>query len=405
MSECSKTTNGKHEWQSAGSGLVTCTQCEELYDQFGKVPDTPSHEEGCICNQCMSEEEYQSYISHQQATTANDLDWTIICPLCKTGLTWVITYPVKVKSKDEIGNDIEIDDYTVAYCENCKKDFDPFWDTDKDENLDTKTKPIVATGVPSVQYSMMQYKSCSHPPVHVINGKTYNIYAGRKHDVEDFADDYDIVLNLTGYAIHKRHEIPFQELSKWRDKKHVKYKEICLDWPDMGVVNLPKEFWIDLIDLFKKKKSKVLMFCIGGHGRTGTAMAVLMVLGLGWKPKDAVDWIRKEYCDKAIETWKQLDYIYSMVGETAPPSKERKDSIVYNSSDMFKGPCSDTCICVKCMPNEEYEQYKKDRIFPEAYLKRKAEQKEKESKESKKPEDSKDEKYLAAWGSDFDMFD
>jgi protein-tyrosine phosphatase len=44
--------------------------------------------------------------------------------------------------------------------------------------------------------------------------------------------------------------------------------------------------------------------CLGGHGRTGTALACLAVL-TGTPSADAVEWVRANYCREAIETDQQ----------------------------------------------------------------------------------------------------
>jgi protein-tyrosine phosphatase len=41
--------------------------------------------------------------------------------------------------------------------------------------------------------------------------------------------------------------------------------------------------------------------CLGGHGRTGTALACLAVL-TGYPAAGAVAWVRANYCPKAVET-------------------------------------------------------------------------------------------------------
>jgi protein-tyrosine phosphatase len=46
---------------------------------------------------------------------------------------------------------------------------------------------------------------------------------------------------------------------------------------------------------------RVELGCLGGHGRTGTALAALAVL-TGHPAADAVAWTRTTYCPKAIET-------------------------------------------------------------------------------------------------------
>ncbi len=41
--------------------------------------------------------------------------------------------------------------------------------------------------------------------------------------------------------------------------------------------------------------------CLGGHGRTGTALACLAVL-TGTPANEAVAWVRANYCAHAVET-------------------------------------------------------------------------------------------------------
>ena len=54
--------------------------------------------------------------------------------------------------------------------------------------------------------------------------------------------------------------------------------------------------------------------CLGGHGRTGTLMALVMVQ-LGCKPDKAIKTIRTDYCDKAIETKQQERLIKAFAKE------------------------------------------------------------------------------------------
>lgn len=202
------------------------------------------------------------------------------------------------------------------------------------------------------------YKHCSHPPRHVIDFigdtcecggiitredgepvcskgckvKDCGVWAGRKYDCEDKADEFDLIFNLSGTSIIKKqsHEIPVPELSKWENyspKSH-NFTEILLDWPDGGVVQLPKEFWRDLIKYIKKEKLKVLVFCIGGHGRTGTAIGSMLITAFKWEPETACNWVwdDKHYCHEAIETNAQVSYVYWIGGKTytPPPSTQQK---------------------------------------------------------------------------------
>jgi hypothetical protein len=49
---------------------------------------------------------------------------------------------------------------------------------------------------------------------------------------------------------------------------------------------------------------RVEVGCLGGHGRTGTALACLAIL-TGHPPGEAVAWVRANYCADAVETAEQ----------------------------------------------------------------------------------------------------
>ena len=53
---------------------------------------------------------------------------------------------------------------------------------------------------------------------------------------------------------------------------------------------------------------RVELGCLGGHGRTGTALAALAIL-TGLPAAEAVTWTRTTYCPKAIETEAQESFI------------------------------------------------------------------------------------------------
>ena len=79
-----------------------------------------------------------------------------------------------------------------------------------------------------------------------------------------------------------------------------------VDWPDFGVPDDLVALRVALRDLLERARSgqSVEIGCLGGHGRTGTALACLAV-ATGSHPDDAVSWVRTNYCDKAVETDQQ----------------------------------------------------------------------------------------------------
>jgi len=56
-----------------------------------------------------------------------------------------------------------------------------------------------------------------------------------------------------------------------------------------------------------EKGKKVHLGCIGGHGRTGMIMAAIIKEMLG--EKDAITWVRKHHCKKAVESSSQVGYL------------------------------------------------------------------------------------------------
>jgi hypothetical protein len=76
-----------------------------------------------------------------------------------------------------------------------------------------------------------------------------------------------------------------------------------LDWPDFGVPEDPDLLRRALTDLLDRAREGALVEigCLGGHGRTGTALACVAVL-TGTPADEAVAWVRANYCYKAVET-------------------------------------------------------------------------------------------------------
>ncbi|MFG1927615.1 protein phosphatase [Cryptosporangium sp. NPDC048952] len=94
-------------------------------------------------------------------------------------------------------------------------------------------------------------------------------------------------------------------------------------WPHRRIVW--PDFWIprdreDALDALREALAKahdgafVEVACMGGRGRTGTALAALAVLD-GMPPGEAVGWVRGAYHRKAVETPWQARWVRSV----APP--------------------------------------------------------------------------------------
>lgn len=81
-------------------------------------------------------------------------------------------------------------------------------------------------------------------------------------------------------------------------------------WRDWGTPERPRDFrqalkWI-LGEL--KTGAVVDIGCMGGHGRTGSALACLLILQ-GLTANDAAKWVRTRYCSEAIESQAQMRFL------------------------------------------------------------------------------------------------
>ena len=83
-----------------------------------------------------------------------------------------------------------------------------------------------------------------------------------------------------------------------------------LDWPDFGVPDDPASLVTALQSVLDRARTgeQVEVGCLGGHGRTGTALACLAILA-GYPAAEAVAWVRADYCPKAVETADQEAFV------------------------------------------------------------------------------------------------
>jgi hypothetical protein len=83
-----------------------------------------------------------------------------------------------------------------------------------------------------------------------------------------------------------------------------------LAWPDFGLPAHLDEAAAAFRDVLERARrgEVVELGCLGGHGRTGTALACLAVL-TGTPPDEAVEWVREVYCPLAVETDGQVAFV------------------------------------------------------------------------------------------------
>lgn len=98
--------------------------------------------------------------------------------------------------------------------------------------------------------------------------------------------------------------------------------EVLYPIKDMQAPDHPEEFkkmiaWLaDQLEYGKK----VHIGCLGGHGRTGVVLAALYSHMTG--DPNAINYVRENYCEKAVESQAQIDFLHKHFGITkAKPNK------------------------------------------------------------------------------------
>lgn len=108
----------------------------------------------------------------------------------------------------------------------------------------------------------------------------------------------------------------FHNQPSWPWKKVVPFKGVEFLFPisDMCAPSNVQDFK-DLIDWTCNQLQagkKIHAGCIGGHGRTGTFLAAVVAQATG--NKDAITYVRKNYCEKAVESSEQIKFLHKHYG-------------------------------------------------------------------------------------------
>jgi hypothetical protein len=150
-------------------------------------------------------------------------------------------------------------------------------------------------------------KQCEHYPQSVFIHDGVEYFASDADNVFSFKGD--LVVNLTlepGIrTLGTAYNIP--ELSSHLINLP---SELVLAWPDMSSPPVKTSFW-EAFHLYckKKKYKKVLFHCHHGHGRTGTALCAMQISLLKKKADSAIRSIRRTYCNHAVESPNQIQYL------------------------------------------------------------------------------------------------
>jgi hypothetical protein len=184
-------------------------------------------------------------------------------------------------------------------------------------------------------HTTYQKPQCPVPGIALIIGGT-EVYGGRKFYETDFFN-FDLIVRINEgtpepfpkpvfYNKEAEGLIPAELLQvKLPPMMH-------LNWPDFSIPTAIDKAWWERLYAFlaekgveaqkRKEKYRAIFYCVGGKGRTGTALSILAGLHFskkfkkkkGAKDFDPVQFIRKTYCEGAVESNEQIEYIEAMTG-------------------------------------------------------------------------------------------
>ena len=180
--------------------------------------------------------------------------------------------------------------------------------------------------------------SCfGHSPKLIFDIKNVNFYAADYNGAKSFSKKKSLVFNLTKEP-HKSNIYSILELHSCLDYS---FDEIVMGWEDGDIPAVKPQFWTKFLNYVAYKDySDVCTHCLMGHGRTGTTMAALLVVAKAVSAEEAIITIRDKYCKKAVETDRQIKYVFE-IDEFANQRPMPEEISVIGSSFSMKDSSRD----------------------------------------------------------------
>jgi hypothetical protein len=142
-------------------------------------------------------------------------------------------------------------------------------------------------------------RECQHIGGEVPVGPYLIRAGGTRYLKSDDLTGIDTVVNLTNSSM------PFGFRAR--------YRVLALPLRDYGGV--PPDWREGVMDVIRllRQKQRVLAFCEGGHGRTGTLLASLVaLLEDPVRVPDPIAEVRRRYCELAVETEEQAEAVFAL---------------------------------------------------------------------------------------------
>lgn len=124
-------------------------------------------------------------------------------------------------------------------------------------------------------------------------------------------------------------------------------KALRIEWTDYSIPRLRASFWSALLSTFKSGQ-RVVCACAAGHGRTGTALACLVVADMVARNGEAdaaqaIRVVRDAHCERAVEAKSQARYVaavaaWLMAGEKGDAAYQAEVERQFKLVESIKEP-------------------------------------------------------------------
>lgn len=142
----------------------------------------------------------------------------------------------------------------------------------------------------------------SHPVIQLGAGKLYGGSCSNP-----MVKTADVYIGLDGWMSFQKPKYPWAKTEAGPEEVSFKISDGCAPSDEKNFVLM-----IDWLTEKLEAGKTVHVGCIGGHGRTGMVLAALVNRVMG--EEDAITWVRKNYCKKAVETKVQVKFLHKYFG-------------------------------------------------------------------------------------------
>lgn len=203
-------------------------------------------------------------------------------------------------------------------------------------NLISPESAVTTTAKPKSVWNTVHYSNwCEHEPhpgkdLPIFESEGIGLWIADSAGAKKCYNEFDVAIDGGGVLpVSGEHDLPNiygDPKLKSALQRHVYTGEkedapsgvkiLKIRWFDRAAPPLYPTFWPALLGELRKlrdktpdKKLKVLTICQGGHGRSGSALALLTMCLTDYSPLEALTHIRALHCARAIESKEQHLYL------------------------------------------------------------------------------------------------